>query len=69
MRNKDKIKIQNLADNCCCYINWFEESGGEVCRIKDKLYLYEILYVGEHIAGVFELNEVDKLLDLAYSWT
>ena len=65
----DKIKIQNLTDNCCCYIDSFDEFGGKVCHIKDKLYLYEILYGAEHFAGVFELNEVDKLLDLAYSWT
>jgi hypothetical protein len=67
----DKIKIQNLTDNCRCYIHWFEESGGEVERIGDKLHLYEIpQYGGEgRFAGVFELNEVDKLLDLAYSWT
>lgn len=70
-RTKDKIKIQNLTDNCCCDINWVEEGGSEVERIGDKLHLYEIpQYGGEgRLAGVFELNEVDKLLDLAYSWT
>ena len=70
-RTEDKIQIQNLTDNGCCYIYWFEESGGEVCRIEDKFHLYEIpQYGGEgRLAGVFELNEVDKLLDLAYSWT
>jgi hypothetical protein len=70
-KDKDKIKLQNLSDNCYYNFNWAEEGGSEVERIGDKLHLYEIpQYGGEgRLAGVFELNEVDKLLDLAYSWT
>jgi hypothetical protein len=70
-REQDKQAIEALHHGQHCYIVWFEDGGGEVYRIWDTLILFEIpLYGGKGShAGTFHINEVNKLLDLAHSWT
>lgn len=54
-----------------CQIFWSEEGGGDVYRIWDMLFLFEIpQYGGEgRFAGSFRLDEAEKLVDLAHTWT
>ena len=35
-------KVASLRDGETCYINWFQEGGGEVTRIGSLLHLVEI---------------------------
>lgn len=71
-REEDLQKILALKPfGESCTVFWFEESGGEVYRIWDMLFLFYIpLYGGEgNFEGAFKIDEVEKLVDLAYTWT
>ena len=71
-REDDKEKLKKLCSwSEDCYINWREAGGGQVFRARDQWFLFEIpQYGGEgRYVGAFSLDELDKLLDIAYSWT
>lgn len=71
-RDSDIAKVKALTSfNNPAYIFWHEEGGGEVHRIWDTYFLFEIpAYGGEgRFSGSFNLNEVEKLVDLAHTWT
>jgi hypothetical protein len=76
-RKKDKDTIKNLEDYYRCYpvghsFNYMcHLSELQVIRVKNKLHIYDIPQKEENkqLSVAFDLNEVDKLLDLAYSWT
>lgn len=76
-RKKDKDTIKNLEDYYRCYpvgqsFNYMcRLSTLQVIRVKNKLHIYDIPQNEENkkLSEAFDLNEVDKLLDLAYSWT
>lgn len=68
----DIEKVKALGPfNSNCTVNWFEEGGGEVYRIWDTLILFSIpQYGGEgSFEGTFTLSEIEKLVDLAHTWT
>ncbi len=69
-REQDIQTVQALAHGGTCTVFWFEDGGGEVHRIWDMLFLFEIpQYGGEGIfAGAFTLDDVEKLVDLARTW-
>jgi len=69
-REKDIEKVKNLTMGKPCYINWFEEGGGAVHLIEDKLFLYSVPQYGGLAVykGTFDLDEVEKLVNLAYTW-
>ena len=73
MRTKaqDIQSVKSLGHGDSCYIFWSEESGGEVYRILDTLFLFEISQYGcaARFHQVFRLDEVEELVDLAYTWT
>ena len=70
-KDSDISKVRSLGHGQSCTIFWFEEGGGEVHRIWDTLLLFEIpQYGGEgRYEGSFNLDEIEKLVDIAYTWT
>lgn len=71
-REKDIEKVKSLPPfGANCTVFWQEEGGGEVYRIWDTLLLFSIPQYGGKgsFEGAFGLDEVDKLVDLAYTWT
>lgn len=70
-REQDIATVKALHPDKHCTVFWSEEGGGEVYRIRDTLLLFSIpQYGGEGcFEGAFGLNEVEKLVDLAHTWT
>lgn len=52
-------------------INWSADSGGIVYRIYDTWILFEALQCGDNPLFVMtaQENDLDKLINTAYSWT
>jgi len=64
-------KIEKLKDGEHCYFNIFQ-SGGAVCYKCNGMYLlFEVpLYGGEEIyENTYFENELNDLINTAYSWT
>lgn len=70
-KEQDVQAVKTLRHGEFCNIAWLEEGGGDVYRIWNTLFLFEIpQYGGEgHFIGAFTINEVEKLVDIAHSWT
>jgi len=71
-REKDIQKVKSLTPfGGKCLVFWNEGGGGEVYRIWDTLFLFSIpQYGGEgSFEGSFTIGEIDKLVDMAHSWT
>ena len=70
-KNIDAIKALNPFDKKPYNINWSEGGGGEVYRIWDTFFLFEIpQYGGEgYFMGSFSINELDDLINEAESRT
>jgi hypothetical protein len=70
-RDQDIQNVRHLSHNEICYVRWSEGGGGEVHRIWDWLFLFEIpLYGGAgRYVREFRLDEAESLVDLAYQWT
>ena len=70
-REQDIQRVNALLPEEKCHICWFEAGGGEVHRIWDTLFLFEIpQYGGEgRFVQAFGLDEVERLVDLARTWT
>lgn len=63
------LKQPNLSTE---YIHWFEEGGGEVIRVNyDWWVLFEVPQYGgnPHLVGTFHKNNLNELVDTAFSWT
>lgn len=69
-REKDIEKVKNLTMGKPCCVNWYDGGGGIVHLIGDKLFLYSIPQYGgeETLEGTFNLDEAEKLVDLAHTW-
>ena len=67
----DLEQLQNMKHTQCQYVNWHEEGGGEVYRVNDVYVLFEIpIFGGEpNYVGTYHRKELNKLVDMAYSWT
>jgi len=64
-------KIESLKDGEHTYFNMFQD-GGAVCYKCNGMYLlFEItLYgVNEHYEGTYFENQLNDLVNTAYSWT
>ena len=70
-KEQDIQAVKLLLQHESCVIFWSEEGGGEVHRIWNTLFLFEMpQYGGEgRFAQAFRLDEVEELVDLAYTWT
>lgn len=70
-REQDIQDVKALLPGGNCHIFWSEEGGGEVHRIWDALFLFEMpQYGGDgRFAQAFQLDEAEKLVDLARTWT
>lgn len=70
-REEDIAAVKALWHRKSCTVFWSEEGGGEVHNIWDTLFLFSIPpYGGEgSFAGVFRKDEIEKLVDLAHTWT
>ncbi len=70
-KDRDIAKVKALGHGDNCTVFWHEEGGGEVYRVWDMLFLFEIpQYGGEgRYAGSFDLDGVEQLVDLAHTWT
>lgn len=73
MDSKDEIidKLTILKDNEHLYFNMFQD-GGAVCYKCNGMYLlFEISQYGinEYYEGTYSINELDKLVDKAFSFT
>ena len=66
----DVVEVLSLGQGDECYIAWSEEGGGEVHRIWDKFFLFEIPQFGGegYFVGHFSIGEVEKMVRLAHSW-
>jgi len=67
----DKEKLLNMKPGDTEYVNWFEEGGGEVEFNGKEYLLYEIPQYGGvgMLTGSYTVDEIDRLLNIAYSWT
>lgn len=71
-KEQDLLKVKSLPPfNASCNVAWSEDGGGEVYRIWDVYFLFSIpQYGGEgSFEGAFGIDEVEKLVDLAHTWT
>jgi hypothetical protein len=74
LKEKDIEKVKQLKHEETCYINWYDGGGGEVRRIGDTLLLIEIPQYGVELTSEgyfeisFELDEAEKLVELAHTW-
>jgi len=70
-REQDIAVVKALGHGGNCAVFWSEEGGGDVYRIWDTLILFNIPQFGGDgsFAGTFGLDEVEKLVDLASTWT
>jgi hypothetical protein len=69
--DKDIQNLQEMKPTQWRYVNWFEESGGEVQRVHNVYVLFEIPQYGgaPEYVGTYHRNELHKLVEMAYSWT
>jgi len=70
-RDGDIDAVKALGHKQECVVFWSEEGGGEVHRIWDTLLLFSIPQYGGkgRFEGAFDIDEADKLVDLAHTWT
>lgn len=70
-KENDIKKVKELQHGENCVIFWAEEGGGEVYRIWDTLFLFEIpQYGGEgNFVNSYHINQLEELVNEAYSWT
>jgi hypothetical protein len=70
-KEKDLQKIKALATGEQCNIFWFEEGGGVVYKVYDRLILFEVPQYGGHMVyeNTFHISEAEKLVNLVYTWT
>lgn len=64
--------LESMRDKDELFFNMFQDGGAQVyCVNYDWYVLFEIpLYGGEPMySGIFYKNELEKLVDLALSWT
>ena len=68
---QDISAVKSLGHGKHCTVFWSEEGGGEVYKIWDTLFLFSIpQYGGEgRFEGAFQADEIEKLVDLARTWT
>lgn len=69
-REQDLEKVRALKHNDSCYIAWCDGGGGEVHRVWDMLFLFEIpQYGGEGLyEKAFHITWAEQLVDLAHTW-
>jgi hypothetical protein len=70
-RDKDLQALQEMTHEQWQYVNWFEEGGGEVLKVYDVYVLFEVPQYGgqPRYVGTYLEDELNKLVDMAYSWT
>lgn len=70
-RKTDLDKLLNMQEGHTVYVNWHEESGGEVVKTSDSFILFSVpLYGGEsRFENHYSLDSANALLDEVYSWT
>ena len=70
-REQDIADVKALSHGASCKIAWSEEGGGDVFRAWDSYILFEIPQYGGQgsFVGVFGEDEIEKMVDLARSWT
>ena len=68
---KDTQKVEDLKNGEMSYINVFQEGGASVYRCNDMYLLFSIpLYGGaECYEGTYYENQINDLVNEAYSWT
>ncbi|WP_300097575.1 hypothetical protein [Flavobacterium sp.] len=69
---KEINKLLDMDIKSVQYINWFEESGGEVKRITENEWeLYEVTQYGirTDYVDTYEKYNLDELVKEVYSWT
>ena len=71
-RERDILKVKALPPfGGQCTVFWHDGGGGDVYRIWDMLFLFSIPQYGGDgsFEGAFSLGDVEKLVDLAHTWT
>jgi hypothetical protein len=71
IREEDKQKLLTAHDNSETTVAWSEEGGGLVYRVYDVFVLFDVPQYGgrPRYVETFDESQVDKLLDLVYSWS
>lgn len=67
----DYQKVAKLKDGETALVFWSEGGGGEIVRIADKLFIYDVpQYGGEpRLAGIYEIINYKDAVDTCWSWT
>jgi len=67
----DIMKVRELSHKQDCTIFWFEGGGGEVHKIWDMYFLFEIpQYGGEgRFEGAYDETQIEELVRKAHTWT
>jgi len=70
-KDRDLELLQKMMPTQWRYVNWHEEGGGEVQRVHDVYVLFEIPQYGgqPQYVGTYHRQELNKLVDMAYSFT
>ena len=70
-KDKDLQKLQEMKPTQWRYVNWSEESGGEVQMVHNMYVLFEVSQYGgiPQYVGTYWRNELHKIIDICYSWT
>ncbi len=68
---QDLVKLRGMMNGDNVQINWHDEGGGDVYKVNYCYVLFEVpQYGGEStLIGAFELDDLDKLIKEAHSWT
>jgi len=69
--DKDLDKIKALKNGERCYFNMFQDGGAVCYRCNDMFLLFSIpLYGGkEAYENTYYESDVEKMIELAYTWT
>lgn len=70
-RELDYQKVAKLRDGETTYIFWSEGGGGQVERVGDKLFVYDVpIYGGiPQLEGVYSIFDYRDVVDFCWTWT
>lgn len=70
-KEQDKAKLSKLSHGDSTTVFWFEEGGGLVYRVEDMYVLFDVPQYGGYPVydSIWRDNQIDELIERAYSWT
>lgn len=70
-REVDLQTLKTLHHLKECVVGWSEGGGGQVFKVLDQYVLFEVTQYGTstNYYGTYNVNQLDMLLDIVYTWT